>query len=141
MERENIAAVLAIQERTGFQHWTAAQFLSELSQSYTLAFVLKNDTLVLGFAIWHLLGEEAELCSIAIDTTEQKRGLGTFMLRTMHEQLHLAGATRFFLEVRADNAAALTLYRKLGYVQQGLRRKYYSDGETALLMAYGVPCP
>ena len=44
-------------------------------------------------------------------------------------------AASIMLEVRPSNLAALTMYRKLGYIQTGLRREYYSDNlEDALLM-------
>ena len=39
------------------------------------------------------------------------------------------------LEVRRSNAAAQGLYRKLGFVDVGWRKRYYEDnGEDALLM-------
>jgi hypothetical protein len=38
------------------------------------------------------------------------------------------------LEVKAHNSRAIGLYRKHGFVDVGLRRKYYADGSDALLM-------
>ena len=37
------------------------------------------------------------------------------------------------LEVRVSNAAAIGLYRSLGFESLGTRRAYYQDGEDALL--------
>ena len=39
------------------------------------------------------------------------------------------------LEVRADNAAALGLYRAMGFAADGRRRDYYGRGHDALLMS------
>lgn len=39
------------------------------------------------------------------------------------------------LEVKALNMKAIQLYMKYGFVEVGLRRKYYDDGSDALLMA------
>lgn len=44
------------------------------------------------------------------------------------------GAESVLLEVRASNAAALHLYDSLGFERVGLRRRYYADGEDAVLM-------
>jgi len=46
-----------------------------------------------------------------------------------------SGGTKSFLEVRSGNLAARALYRKFGYEEVGIRKKYYSDnGEDAILM-------
>jgi ribosomal-protein-alanine N-acetyltransferase len=46
-----------------------------------------------------------------------------------------AGAVLSTLEVRRSNAAALALYRDLGYRQVGVRPNYYADeGEDAIVM-------
>ena len=40
------------------------------------------------------------------------------------------------LECRKTNIAAQNLYRKLGFIDVGVRKRYYSDtGEDALVMA------
>ena len=50
------------------------------------------------------------------------------------------GAITSFLEVRAGNEAALTMYRKFGYMESGLRKGYYSDNrEDAVLMTLASP--
>jgi ribosomal-protein-alanine N-acetyltransferase len=46
------------------------------------------------------------------------------------------GATTIELEVRESNAAARGLYRRMEFVEQGRRAKYYSKPpEDAVLMA------
>ena len=50
------------------------------------------------------------------------------------------GAASMHLEVAEDNAAARSLYRKLGYEESGRRRGYYSGGD-AILMRRILPRP
>lgn len=46
------------------------------------------------------------------------------------------GAISTFLEVRESNTAALEMYRKFGYVEDGRREGYYKDNaEAAILMS------
>ena len=45
-----------------------------------------------------------------------------------------AAADVALLEVRASNQPAMRLYASLGFEHVGLRKKYYQDGEDAVLM-------
>jgi len=51
------------------------------------------------------------------------------------ERARAARAERADLEVRAGNAAAIALYASEGFVPVGRRRRYYGNGEDALLMS------
>ena len=46
------------------------------------------------------------------------------------------GAEFVALEVRHSNLSAIKLYRQLGFVETGRRKRYYENGEDALLMEY-----
>ncbi|MFL7891988.1 MAG: GNAT family N-acetyltransferase [Anaerolineales bacterium] len=61
----------------------------------------------------------------------RRRGLGSQLLRTCEDQLHVS---RVRLSVRASNQPARQMYAKLGYVQYGVWKRYYSDGEDALVL-------
>ncbi|MNR42405.1 ribosomal-protein-alanine N-acetyltransferase [compost metagenome] len=67
----------------------------------------------------------------------QRRGHARAVLQTALAEAQAAGATRCLLEVRAGNAAAIGLYRTLGFVDCGVRKAYYRHEhgrEDALLM-------
>ena len=67
-----------------------------------------------------------------MDSARQGRGLGRILLVTQLDALAALGVTEVFLEVEAGNAAALALYRKLGFSQVGERKAYYAKaGEPA----------
>lgn len=50
------------------------------------------------------------------------RGIGTKLLQACVEKAWLKGITRIELEARADNAAAIALYEKLGFQHEALKR-------------------
>ena len=52
------------------------------------------------------------------------------------QQLQIAGAKSWFLEVEAQNAPALALYRRFGFEQVGERKSYYKTpkGEAAVAL-------
>lgn len=93
---------------------------------------------IAGFAMLRLAADEAELITIAVDPKWRKKGVGMALMRAVLEDLRMTPARRLFLEVAADNPAALRLYRKLGFTRVSERQGYYAraSGEpaTALVM-------
>ena len=85
------------------------------------------------------VGEESELITIAVDGKWRKKGVGLALMRAMFDDLLMSPAKKLFLEVAADNAAALRLYAKMGFERISERRGYYPrpDGSaaTAIVMA------
>lgn len=82
---------------------------------------------------------DISLLNIAIDPVFQGQGLGAQLLQSLIDYAHQARAENIFLEVRQSNSAAIHLYRKLGFVEQGTRMDYYpthKGREAAVLMAY-----
>jgi ribosomal-protein-alanine N-acetyltransferase len=86
-----------------------------------------------GFLLARLAADEAEILTVAVDPAIRKGGVGRDLLRAALAQAAAAGATRMFLEVDADNAAALALYARFQFVKVGERKGYYKrpDGKAA----------
>jgi ribosomal-protein-alanine N-acetyltransferase len=80
----------------------------------------------------------AEILTIAVDSAHQGRGVGRALLSENLRQAANAGAKAMFLEVAEDNASALALYERFGFVHVGKRSGYYrrADGSraTAIVM-------
>jgi ribosomal-protein-alanine N-acetyltransferase len=80
---------------------------------------------IAGFAISRIVAGEAELLTIALDDEVRGRGHAARLLSRHAAGLRRAGAEVLFLEVADDNAAALKLYRRLGFTEMGRRKGYY----------------
>ena len=65
---------------------------------------------------------------------DQRRGVGRLLLDELVARAAERGATSVLLEVRADNAAAQTLYARRGFERIALRRKYYQPGDIDALV-------
>lgn len=94
---------------------------------------------VVAFCLAWCLADELELLDIAVDETCRRRGLGRRLLERVFHEAHERGCVRAFLEVREGNLPALALYGSLGFEQSGRRRRYYADGEDALLLSSCLP--
>ncbi|NMB75246.1 MAG: GNAT family N-acetyltransferase [Myxococcales bacterium] len=57
---------------------------------------------------------------LTVDPELRKRGLGQVMLRELYHRASLRGIEKVQVEVRADNAHAISLLQKLGYKQEAV---------------------
>lgn len=85
-----------------------------------------------GFAMGRVVVDEAELLTVAVIPEAQGQGTGAKLLQGFERTAAQMGATRAFLEVAEDNAAARALYRNAGWLTYGQRPAYYTrpDGST-----------
>lgn len=65
----------------------------------------------------------AGVLGLALLPAWRGRGLGERLMRTALEAAHAFGFVRVELTVRADNARAIALYRKLGFAIEGVKRR------------------
>jgi len=86
------------------------------------------------FAIWQVAGDECELLSIAVNAAERGKGHAKALMEHSHKEFAKQGFKKVFLEVRENNIAAISLYKKFGYEKIAEREKYYADGECAVVM-------
>jgi ribosomal-protein-alanine N-acetyltransferase len=135
MTENDLSQVLELQRELAFQDWNEKQFLSEIRASYAYCVVCENETKLLGYAIFHLLGPDSELLSIATRASEQRKGIGSQLLKAGLDKLTENG-DQCFLEVRDGNAKARAFYEKHGFKLYSVRKKYYSDGEDAALYKF-----
>ena len=133
MNSADIPAVLRIQGELAFQDWNERQYEQEIKSPYTYAVVYENESGILGYAVFHLLGADSELLSIAVSESAQRSGIGTQLLQAGLVQLSLDKEDCCFLEVRENNIKARRFYENHGFNLFGIRKKYYADGENAAL--------
>lgn len=131
-EAETLARIHA-RSFTNPRPWTAAEF--QLMASSPNHLLLGDPDVSL--AVVQLVLDEAELLTIAVDPDKRRHGIGGKLMRRVLEAAAARGATRMFLDVAADNLAAIALYRSHGFAEIGRRKNYYRHGDhsvDALLM-------
>lgn len=83
--------------------------------------------------------EDADLCHIAVAPEQRSQGIATQLLGMAITECEHRGVKRILLEVRASNTAAIHCYHQMGFVQIGIRKKYYSQPkEDALLLEHQI---
>lgn len=117
--------------------WSAETFWSELAHPDTRWYLIAEDAEsgdLLGYA--GLLvsggvgGPEGDVQTVAVAPAAQGRGVGRFLLRAVIAEAARRTVTSLLLEVRADNDAAVRLYRSEGFERVSVRRAYYQPGDV-----------
>ena len=137
-------AELEAQLFEGDDPWPAAAFLRELAAQHIHYVAARADDKLVGYGGIARLGRtppyEYEIHTIGVDSAYQGRGIGRQMLNRL---MQFAADDAVYLEVRTDNVAAIAMYESAGFVNIGLRKRYYrvsgADAYTMQRPARGGP--
>lgn len=131
------AGELARLEAACFAHpRSEAALLGEIGQPERYLLVTaKQAGELLGYAGLEYVLDEGYLTDVAVFPAVRRQGVGRSLLLELDQRGRALGLSFLTLEVREGNAAAIALYRSLGYKEAGRRRGFYTDPrEDALLM-------
>lgn len=104
--------------------WSAAEFEAMLASPLVFAELRPG-----GLALCRVVEDEAELLTIAVDPDRRRQGIGRALIAGLEAEARTRRAGRLFLEVAADNPAAIGLYRQAGFAATGRRPGYYRPSE------------
>lgn len=127
MQLDDLEQVMTIEEANFSVPWTETGFFTFLLREDTLFLVAEEGEKILGYCGVVTVQDEGDITNVAVEKNSQNQGIGKKLLEEMFQRTQKAGVCRLFLEVRAGNAAALHLYEKMGFVQTGIRKKYYEQ--------------
>lgn len=120
--------------------WSQDAFHQELCENpLALYLVAEVDDTMIGYAgLWGIL-DEGHITNVAVAAEWRGRGIAERLIQELIARGRAAGQTRFTLEVRPSNIPAITLYKKMGFMEVGRRKYYYEDnGEDALILWKGL---
>ena len=110
--------------------WSAEGLAGLAQQAGCDAMVVRQDGTAAGFAMVRTAADEAELLTICVTPGLRGRGAGRALLHACQDAARARGASRLFLEVAADNKAAIALYTACGFQEAGRRKNYYVKGRA-----------
>ncbi|MBI4321967.1 MAG: ribosomal protein S18-alanine N-acetyltransferase [Chloroflexi bacterium] len=113
--------------------------LSQLFQGLGRRDHRTQDWTIVGYAGLWLMLDEGHITTIAVRPTLRGQGIGELLLIGLIDLAAAAGANYVTLEVRVSNAVAQTLYKKYGFREEGLRKRYYSDNREDALIMWSEP--
>lgn len=136
----DLAQLEALEQRQE-RSWSRRQLEEVLQESRVAVLGMELANELVAYAVVARLPFDAELQAMLVAPEWRRHGLGESLLQAVIDQAQQWGSERLLLEVRAGNAAALQLYRRAGFVEEGRRRGYYppleqgAGAEDAVLMS------
>jgi len=131
----DIDAVYAIESAAGFNQWSQQQ-IQDSFKNHSV-FVIEQQSLIVGYAVFQQVLDEVELLNIVILPAMQGKQLGFLLLHFCLGYYIQHHVVRCLLEVGKTNQSAIRLYEKLNFKPIAIRKNYYQRNhitEDALIM-------
>lgn len=125
--KEDIEKICSIEKACFSKPWDYDSVKTQISLPHTV--YILNDT---GFALGTSFEGECELYRIGVLPEHRCKGAGKSILTEfINECIQLNKSNcRIFLEVRSMNLAAVSLYKRAGFKQTAIRKRYYGDDDA-----------
>lgn len=115
----------------GAEAWTLGMMREELTADHRHYLVLTNEEdQLIGYGGLLAIGPDGDIQTIAIAPQERGAGYGRRILNALIDEAEQRTVRNVFLEVRADNPRALSLYASIGFAEIGVRPRYYQPGDV-----------
>ncbi len=142
MRQADLDAVMEIERVSFSTPWSRHSFRNLLNRGDADLWVAEVNGGVRAYAVVWYVAKEAELGNLAVARSWRRQGLGRRLLDWALAKARERGAERIFLEVRDSNSEAQRLYERRGFVQVGVRRRYYrAPAEDARVMCLDLVRP
>ena len=137
MQREDLEAVMAIEEQSYTHPWTRGNFTDGLATGFQVQ-LLSWGAQLLGYSVTMMGYEEAHLLNITVHPEARNKGLASILLNVLALWARQQGAQAVWLEVRASHLATQRLYQRHGFEFVATRKAYYpldvAHREDAIIM-------
>ena len=133
---DDLDSIMEIEERSFSHPWQRQSMEGELENDVARLLVCRqpHQGRIVAFINYWIVADELHVLNVATRPSQRRRGIALMLMEQAMSEGRRRGVTVVSLEVRRTNEAAQQLYRDMGFSQVGVRRKYYDDGEDALLL-------
>lgn len=133
---EHVDGVFEVEKLAFSTPWSKEAFLQEVTENPRAFYlvVLDGDRVIAYAGSWIIL-DECHITNVAVHPEFRRQKIAIRLMEILREAVKLRGVLGITLEVRVSNLSAQNLYKQLGFVEQGVRKGYYTDNnEDALIM-------
>ena len=95
------------------------------------------DNKCVGYLDYSLIYDRIEIDNILVLEEYRSRGIGTKLMEYLVKIAHDKNVDNITLEVRVSNKIARSLYKKMGFTEEAMRKYYYGD-EDGILMKLNI---
>ena len=139
-EPKDAGSISKIEELSIKRPWSIILIEKDLETNPNASYwVAEEGGTVQGFIGVHNIVGEINITNVAVHPNYRRRGAADELMKAMKAEFDARKAggddiVGITLEVRQSNTPAIKLYEKYGFISEGIRKGYYSDGEDAVIM-------
>ena len=131
---EDNQGVTELEQECFLFSWNYEMVKETQSQSSFLGFVAEDNGQLIGYVGAIFCFNQADIALVAVKPELRRQGIAQMLINRLIEGLLIKNVDELFLEVRVSNTPARALYKKMGFEEVGIRKKYYEDTEDAIVM-------
>ncbi len=133
LSKEDVSIILGLYQTDFSDGWNKEQLISSFDSGYFLCIGAFLEDELVGVITATKSFEDADIEGIVTKNQFRNRGIASTLMNRLIEELSKSKVKNIFLEVRESNSVAIALYKKFNFKLISQRKKYYSNGENALI--------
>ena len=147
MTLQDVPAVAEVEKQCFSLPWSEQSLINSVVREDTLFLVCEESVAkegnnlelaesgIVGYIGMYLSFDEGDITNVAVAPSHRKKGYGETLVSSAIAHAKEKRLEMILLEVRVSNTPAISLYKKMGFEELGLRKKFYEHPvEDALIM-------
>jgi len=136
MNSNDLNSISSILQSDFDDFWNESILNSELKNENSYYVVAKENDTIVGFGgLWKSV-DDIHITNIVTRKNLRNMGIGNAILNELINQAKIFGYNIITLEVNENNIPAISLYKKFGFKEVGIRKKYYNNCDNAIIMNF-----
>ena len=135
----DLQEVIKIENECFEDPWSETYYKLSLKRprSYEHFYLAQREHTIVGYIVFSVLYEEAQILNIAVPAAHRRQGIGKYLLASALKMIQSYDGREVFLEVAVSNLPAQYLYRQFGFRICGIRKNYYGRNKDAYVFRKG----
>lgn len=135
IEERDMKKLAEIEAESFSTPWSEQSFRELLSIDYAHYLVAEYDGEPVGSAGMRVICNEGNIDNVVVKPTHRGKGIADRLISELIKLGDSMGVEAYTLEVRVSNAPAIHVYEKNGFVNEGIRPRFYEKPvEDAMIM-------
>lgn len=134
LSKENVSEIERLYKDDFSDGWNKNMLNSAFETGRFMALGAYLDGNLIGIITSSIGMDDADIESVYVRVEHRRKGIAYELLNKIERELVSHEIKKVLLEVRESNISARALYSKKGYADIFVRKKYYHDGENAVVM-------
>lgn len=135
MTLQDVPAVAEIEKACFSLPWSEQSLVDSVEREDTMFLVCEDAQEIVGYIGMYLSFDEGDITNVAVSPAHRKKGYGEAIVSKALELAKEKQLEMILLEVRVSNVPAISLYKKMGFEEIGMRKNFYEHPvEDAIIM-------